>query len=71
MTCHAVQYIPNLSNFNGVEAAEIFNHTGCAALQGARRGHRASGAVVCSPRRGSQRKPRRSARAAGPLADDR
>ena len=28
MTCHAVQYTPNLSNFNGVEAAEIFNHTG-------------------------------------------
>ena len=22
------EYIPNLSNFNGVEAAEIFNHTG-------------------------------------------
>ena len=28
-----VQYTPNLRNFNGVETAEIFNHTGCHSPQ--------------------------------------
>jgi hypothetical protein len=53
------------SSYSSASGSEGPSPGGCAAWQGARRGHRASGAIVRSPRRESRREPRRPARGAG------